>query len=461
MASNYPAALDDASSLYTPADKTSAVSLATTLSANALSGDTTLQVASTAGFPATYGVVFVADEQIIYAAKTSTTFTGCVRGANNTTATGHSSGAAVRALHSSIFAKAIQAAVIAIQETLGIDGAYNFPELDGSTPADGEALVFDGGSGKYTHAEIAGGGGGAVDDVNGLTGEVDVVAVANQTTVNVVGQEIRIGTAQDIHIGATPQFESIVAAKNGAAVVQTLSAGAGSYQQFLRCEGTFATPSNISGSSTTIGGAQYWAHIGGTYVPLAQCLTYSDASGNASLAFSTNKAGVGLVDRWAIDPDGTFAPSAAPTAAYFRTDGRLRAAKYMFGTPGGSPPADVVMMGISVEEPASSGSYQREMVAASASQVKTFLGEIYTQAQVDALLATIWDSLTTLQGQVATLISQVASHDTAISTLNSDVSAVEADVADLISAYNSHVHTTDPDGDPVHTHGINTTSHPA
>jgi len=67
---------------------------ATTLNGNLTDSATTITVASTTGFPTT-GVLFILGEQVIYTGLTSTTFTGCTRGSNDTTAAAHASGVQV------------------------------------------------------------------------------------------------------------------------------------------------------------------------------------------------------------------------------------------------------------------------------------------------------------------------------------------------------------------------------
>jgi len=52
----------------------------TTLSSTVSISDTTITVASTKGFPDTYGLLKIGSEIITYTAKTTTTFTGCIRG---------------------------------------------------------------------------------------------------------------------------------------------------------------------------------------------------------------------------------------------------------------------------------------------------------------------------------------------------------------------------------------------
>ena len=60
----------------------------TTLDGALTDSATTVTVASTTGFTST-GVIFILGEQISYTGITSTTFTGCTRGANSTTAASH------------------------------------------------------------------------------------------------------------------------------------------------------------------------------------------------------------------------------------------------------------------------------------------------------------------------------------------------------------------------------------
>ena len=57
----------------------------TTTSTTHTDSVTTITVASTTGFDSS-GTIFIANEQVTYTGTTSTTFTGCTRGANSTTA---------------------------------------------------------------------------------------------------------------------------------------------------------------------------------------------------------------------------------------------------------------------------------------------------------------------------------------------------------------------------------------
>ena len=66
----------------------------TTLSSGITSSDTTITVASTAGFQ-DEGTLVIGHEHIYYAGRTSTTFTGCVRAIDRTVAVSHSSSTTV------------------------------------------------------------------------------------------------------------------------------------------------------------------------------------------------------------------------------------------------------------------------------------------------------------------------------------------------------------------------------
>lgn len=110
---NFPTSLDSTVSLIEAANNA-----ATTLSANASSSDTTLTVASTAPF-ASSGAISIEGEVIFYTGKSGTTFTGCVRGADDTVAASHTSGVAVQGLIVAAHHNTLAEAVIATQTKLG------------------------------------------------------------------------------------------------------------------------------------------------------------------------------------------------------------------------------------------------------------------------------------------------------------------------------------------------------
>ena len=128
----YPTALDDSSSLYSPADAFSTKPLETTAAQTILAGASTISVGSTDGFATAYGILSVDDELIVYTSKTATQFSGCVRGAFGTVAAQHAQGAAVVANMVSGFLTALQSAVVAIETELGTTAARNYVRTDGA-----------------------------------------------------------------------------------------------------------------------------------------------------------------------------------------------------------------------------------------------------------------------------------------------------------------------------------------
>jgi hypothetical protein len=143
--SKYPNAIDDASSLYSPADAFSAKPLETITTMPVYAGDTTISVESTGvGFPDEYGILSIDDELIVYTGKTATQFTGCQRGAFGTVASQHASGAIVRANMVSAYIKALQDAVIAVEQELGTASNRNYVRKDGPVTITGAKSFVDG-----------------------------------------------------------------------------------------------------------------------------------------------------------------------------------------------------------------------------------------------------------------------------------------------------------------------------
>jgi hypothetical protein len=143
--SNYPSAIDDASSFYSPADAFSAKPLETITTMPVYAGDTTISVESTGvGFPDEYGILSIDDELIVYTSKTATQFTGCQRGAFGTVAAQHTAGATVRANMVSAYIKALQDAVVAIEQDLGTTSNRNYVRKDGAVTITGAKTFVDG-----------------------------------------------------------------------------------------------------------------------------------------------------------------------------------------------------------------------------------------------------------------------------------------------------------------------------
>jgi hypothetical protein len=142
--SNYPNAIDGPSSLYSPVDALSTRPLETTTTQQTLAADTTISVASTDGFAASYGILSINDELIVYTSKNATQFTGCQRGAFGTQAAQHAQGATVRANMVSAFITALQQAVVAIETELGTAAALRYIRPMGDQVVTGMKTFQDG-----------------------------------------------------------------------------------------------------------------------------------------------------------------------------------------------------------------------------------------------------------------------------------------------------------------------------
>lgn len=92
--------------------------VSTQLTSTIDSDDTTLSVTSTADFEDD-GNVMIGSEKIAYTSKTSTTFAGCTRGEDETTARAHASGAMVYTEEASIVNNAMGFDVAATADSMG------------------------------------------------------------------------------------------------------------------------------------------------------------------------------------------------------------------------------------------------------------------------------------------------------------------------------------------------------
>ena len=142
---DYPGSIDSAASLYSPVNAFSGAPLETTATVAILIGDSTISVSTTTGgFAATYGVLSIDDELVVYTGKTATQFTGCQRGAFGTAAAGHSNGVAVKANMVAGFITALQSAVLAIENEVGTTAARNYVRKDGAVTITGLKTFQDG-----------------------------------------------------------------------------------------------------------------------------------------------------------------------------------------------------------------------------------------------------------------------------------------------------------------------------
>lgn len=137
--SQYPTSLDTATTLMTAVNTCS-----TTLNGSVDSSQTTFTVISTSCYPAA-GIIKVEDELVIYASKTSTTFTGLTRAAFSTSAASHANGIATRYLILAQYHNVLRDAVIALQTKLG----------SGSATAAANQVLRGTGSGTTDFGQIA------------------------------------------------------------------------------------------------------------------------------------------------------------------------------------------------------------------------------------------------------------------------------------------------------------------
>lgn len=116
---NFPTTLDS----HTGADpfgfQVLANNVQTTFTATAGAADTTLTVSSTSAFESR-GILVTESEVITYTGKTSTTFTGCTRGAGGTTAAAHVAGVAVGLIYAAAHHNDLAAAIVALETKVGV-----------------------------------------------------------------------------------------------------------------------------------------------------------------------------------------------------------------------------------------------------------------------------------------------------------------------------------------------------
>jgi hypothetical protein len=269
---NFPAALDTTETLIQAADNA-----ITTLSSQIDASVTTIPVVATASFPSN-GIFSIENELISYTGKTSTTFTGCTRGFDGTTAVTHASSSLVEQEISSIYHRTMVSALIATQTKIGAGTTAN-------------RVIVANGSGNYTASDLthitadaAVGNVGAVDfdttppgsvaagrliwnDTEGTLdlglkggnialhlGQRDVSRIVNKTgaTLNAADYKVvRISTAQGQRLGVNlAQANSEASSTDILGIVSETIAD--------NAEGFITTRGLITGINTT-GGAENWA----------------------------------------------------------------------------------------------------------------------------------------------------------------------------------------------------------
>ena len=229
----------------------------TTTGGAATAADSSLTVASTAGF-ATAGVLLVETELIGYTGLTATSFTGLVRGMRGTTAAAHATGVAVGASpwQGLAAARAVGSSVAAGSLAVGDVDGDGQPDILLGTPS-GVVLLLNLGAGPT--GSWSGFGSGAL--VTGATGSV-ALALANVyggATVDVIAADATAGLdvfrAQPVRrtlIGFSDVSVSLTPSGGSAAVGITQGQGA-----FLvtatGVAGSFSGVISVAGGALTAG----------------------------------------------------------------------------------------------------------------------------------------------------------------------------------------------------------------
>lgn len=405
MASAYPTAIDSVATLLAPRDKSSGKSIATTTTASILSGDTTIPVADTnsTGFPSSYGVLVIGDEQIIYTGKTATSFTGCARGQFGTTASGHASGVAVRGLFVAGYLERIHEALVAIETTLGTDGAYNFLAAAATLVSSfaGRTGAVTPANGDYTAAQIT-------NTPSGNLAASTVQAALNELQSDVDGRAELVhehNASTDITSGLLP----VTRGGTGA----NLSATGGTYH-FVR--------------QTTIGGAFAVAAIVADDLPTIP----NSKLANASV---TVTAGSGLSGGGAVAL-GASLTLTARVVTIFGRDGNVVAAA------GDYHAGQVDLNGSSLGSTVSAALASLDSNKASNSWVgslESSVGSLNTAmsgAQSD--ISSLDSRTTSLEGRMTAAENAIASLQSSVSTHSSDISSLLGRVSALEGSSHSH-----------------------
>jgi len=186
---------------------------ATTLSAAVLATDTTIPVASTAGYPPS-GTLLIGSEAMTYTGTTGTSFTGVTRGVLGTTAAAHSSGATVRNyLFTALATATTPRLVITGDGNVGIGTPSPLERLhvEGTVRMTGFQLGTSATAGHVLTANAAGvGTWQAVPAGIGGTGTAGRIAMF--TATNAIGDSALFQSAGNVGIGTTTPAQTLAVA---------------------------------------------------------------------------------------------------------------------------------------------------------------------------------------------------------------------------------------------------------
>lgn len=212
MAAIFPSAVVTQAQLWTAVN-----GISTTLSALIDNLVTTLNVVDTTSFPST-GYVVIDSEVIKYTGKTGTSFTGCTRGSDGTTAASHSSSAIVAALavadHHNIVTLEMAAIEQNLSDRIGL-GSTQLKGVDGTAALPTYAFASDTNNGLYYITTdtwgLSAGGTLQLTIAQGTVTSAAIIALTGTATLTIAKttNQIVLGTTRTVTLSAgTPASSS-------------------------------------------------------------------------------------------------------------------------------------------------------------------------------------------------------------------------------------------------------------
>lgn len=253
----------------------------TTLAANLTISDTTVNVLSTSGFASPSGSILIDSEVISYAGVTSTSFTGCTRGASSTTAAAHTGSVGVAQYTTGVTVNCASTTGFAASGTFYITA-------NGSAP---EAISYSG----VTSTSFT----GCTRGVNGTPPSAHAAADAILQYVGATGwgQSAAIGFAVNLRLWSQSNFGEnlLFNARGGAMNFWAVNATPTVIDrgQVIVAGGTITQKDYTSGGTTTV-------NIDATCPSEVNYLMVSDSS-RFTIAFGCNDP-TGVYSTLALDP---------------------------------------------------------------------------------------------------------------------------------------------------------------
>jgi hypothetical protein len=244
---NFPTSVSTNANLYI-----AITGLQTTLAVAVGTGDATLTLASTSGFPSTGMVTVDNTEVVAYTGVSGADLTGCTRGADGTTAVSHAIGVTVGLTVAAAHHNLLKDEVIAIETALG--AGYVNPTFGNLTAASSKVAVT--------------GGTGAVKG-SGTTVDLGTVSLDDLSNVTVPSP-----TTNDILSWNGSAWVNIANAAGITQLTSDVTAGPGSGSQA-------ATVVNVGGQSA--------ANVAGAVTTANNALPKAGGTMSGAIAMGTNK----------------------------------------------------------------------------------------------------------------------------------------------------------------------------